>query len=183
MFSKATRRYSLALYEAAEEGKKLKKVATDSYNLIDLVKSSRDLHLLFTSPVIRNDKKMQIVELLFEKKIDRLTLDFIKLLITNNREALIVDVLDDFLELKNDAEGKTKASIKTAVKFDDAEKKKIKERIDGFTKLDCIPDFEEDVSLIGGFTVQVKDVVIDASIKRQLENLRNKFKGINIKQF
>lgn len=183
MLSKAIKRYSLALYEAAVSEKKLKNVAEDSVNLISLINSNRDLHLFFLSPVIRYEKKIEIVEKLFAKKIAKITLDFIKLLIINNREALVVDVFSDFLDLKNDAEGKIKASIKTAVAFDDKEKKKIKEKIDSFTEKDSIPEFEEDKSLIGGFTVQVKDKVIDASIKRQLDNLRNRFKGINIKQF
>lgn len=181
MFSKAIRRYSIALYQAALNEKKLEKVATDSINIINLVNSSRDLHLFFLSPVIRYDKKIQIIEKIFTKKIEKLTLDFVKLLIANNRESLLTEILNGFLELKNDAEGKVRATIRTAVEFDEKEKRKIKEKIDMFTGLKSIPEFSEDKSLIGGFTIQVKDVILDASIKRQLENLRSKFKVLNIK--
>lgn len=181
MFSKATRRYSTALYQASLNEKKLEKVATDSINITNLVNSNRDLHLFFLSPVIRYDKKIQIVEKIFTKKIEKLTLDFIKLLIANNREPLLTEILNGFLELKNDAEGKVRASIKTAVEFDEKEKRKIKEKIDTFTGLNSIPEFSEDKSLIGGFTIQVKDMILDASIKRQLENIRSQFKGLNIK--
>ncbi len=182
MLSKATRRYSLALYEAAVSEKKLNKVAEDCINLIDLIKSNRDLNLFFSSPVIREEKKIQIVEKLFDKKINKLTIDFIKLIITNNRGMLVSDIFNGFLELKNEAEGKVKAEVKTAIKISDKEKKKLKEKLDGFTRMDSIPEFYIDESLMGGFTIKVKDEVIDASIKRQLENLRNRFKGINIKQ-
>jgi F-type H+-transporting ATPase subunit delta len=183
MLSKATRRYSLALYEAAVSEKKLNKVAEDSVNLIYLINSNRDLYLFFSSPVIREDKKIQVVENLFDKKINKLTIDFLKLIIVNNRGALVTEIFNGFLDLKNDAEGKVKAEVITAVKIDEKEKKKLKEKLDGFTGMNSIPEFRVDNELVGGFTIQVKDVVIDASIKRQLENLRNRFKGINIKQF
>jgi F-type H+-transporting ATPase subunit delta len=181
MLSKAIHRYSFALFQAAENSKKLDKVATDSNNLIGLIKSSKDLRLFFISPVIKQEKKVKIVETLFKKKISQLSFEFIKLLISHNREGLIVDILEGFLDLKNDSEGKIKAKVITAVEFDEKEKKKIKGKIDGFTDKNSITDFSEDNGLIGGFTIQVKDTVIDASIKRQLDNLRNKFKGINIK--
>ncbi|MCX6164721.1 MAG: ATP synthase F1 subunit delta [Ignavibacteriae bacterium] len=180
MLSKAIHRYSLALFQAAENDKKLSKVAVDSNNLIGLIKSSKDLHLFFVSPVIKQEKKIKIVETLFKKKISQLSFEFIKLLIVHNREGLIVDILEGFLDLKNDSEGIIKATVISAIKFDDMEKKKMKEKIDGFTDKNSIPDFSEDNSLIGGFTIQVKDTVIDASIKRQLDNLRNKFKDIII---
>lgn len=181
MLSKAIRRYSLALYQAADSAKKLDAVADDSKNLIGLLKSSRDLKLFFQSPVIRSDKKVQVVESLFKKKISPLSFDFIKLLIQNKRESLLAEILNGFIDLKNDAEGKIKADIKTAVELDEKAKKKLAESVNAFTGKKSIPEFSLDKSLVGGFTIKVKDVVVDASIKRQLENLRNKFKDINIK--
>jgi F-type H+-transporting ATPase subunit delta len=181
MLSKAIRRYSLALYEAANQSKQLDAIATDSSNLIGLINSSKDLRLFFASPVIRSDKKVKFIESIFKGKISVLCLNFINLLIKNNREGMLSDILNGFLDLKNDSEGKIIAEVKTAVALDDTEKKKITATINTFTGKKSIPEFTVEDSLVGGFTIQVKDVVIDASIKRQLENLRNKFKEINIK--
>ena len=38
--------------------------------------------------------------------------------------------------------------------------------------MECSATYELSKELIGGFTVKVKDEIIDASIKRQLENLK-----------
>jgi F-type H+-transporting ATPase subunit delta len=181
MLSKAIIRYSLALYQAAVQDKKLDVIAEDSNNLIGLIKSNKNLHLFFASPVIKHEKKIQVVNAIFGKSVSQLCFEFIKLLIVHNREGMIVDILEGFLDLKNDAEGKIKARVKTAVQFDEKEKKKIKEKIDSFTGKNSITDFSTEDNLIGGFTIQVKDTVIDASVRRQLDNLRDKFKGINIK--
>ena len=181
MLSKAIRRYSLALYEAALDADKLDEVAGDAENLTNLVKSSSDLRLFFQSPVINKEKKEKVISALFKEKISALTFDFIRLLVKNNRENLLVEIMDCYLEQKNNSEGIVKATVKTAVKIDDIEKKKITEKINSFTGMKSIPEFTTEKDLIGGFTIKVKDIVIDASIKRQLENLRGKFKEINLK--
>ena len=60
-----------------------------------------------------------------------------------------------------------------------AEETKLKKRIEEYSKLKCIPSFMLDEDLIGGFTVQVKDTILDASVQRQLQLLRSKFKESN----
>ena len=176
MFSKISRRYSLALYNAAEKLKKVNDVAQESKMILQLLKSSNELTLFFTSPIIREDKKIKIVEELFKGKVTNITFDFMKLLILRKREPLISYIFEDFLELKNEKDGITSIKVRSAVKLDKAEETKLKKRIEEYSKLKCIPSFELDEDLVGGFTVQVKDTILDASIYRQLQLLRSKFK-------
>ena len=176
MFSKISRRYSLAFYNVAEKINKVDKVTQESKRILQLLKSSDELTLFFTSPIIREDKKIKIVEELFKGKVTNITLDFIKLLIVRKREPLISFILEDFLELKNEKDGIINIKVRSAVKLDKAEETKLKKRIEEYSKLKCIPSFKLDENLIGGFTVQVKDTILDASIQRQLQLLRSKFK-------
>ena len=176
MFSKISRRYSIALYKAADNLKKIDVVARDSNDILNLLKSSNKLSLFFSSPVIRKDKKIMVVKDLFEGKISEITFNFIKLLIVRNRENIISYILNDFLELKNEKEGVIDVTIKTAVELNKTEESKFKKKIDDYTKLRCIPSYQIDKDLLGGFTVQMKDTILDASIQRQLQMLKNRFK-------
>jgi F-type H+-transporting ATPase subunit delta len=176
MYSKISRRYSKALYKASEVQNKVKEVAQDSENILNLLKSSKDLSLFFASPIIRMDKKEMVVEDLFKGKISDLTYNFVKLLIKRNREELISYIFEDFLELKNEKEGVIDVAIKTVVKLNKNEESKFKKKIDDYTNLICVPSFQLDEDLIGGFTLQIKDTILDASIQRQLQLLKNKFK-------
>ena len=176
MFSKISRRYSLALFNVAEKLKKVNDVTQESKRILELLKLSNELSLFFTSPIIREDKKIKIVEELFKGKVTNISLDFIKLLIVRKREPLLSFILEDFLDLKNEKDGITNIKVRSAVKLDKAEETKLKKRIEEYSKLKCIPSFELDEDLVGGFTVQVKDTILDASIYRQLQLLRSKFK-------
>jgi F-type H+-transporting ATPase subunit delta len=172
---KVDHRYSLALFNASEEINCREEIAKDAINLINLLKNERELRLFFASPVIKNEKKIKIVESFFKPRLNYLMVDFMKLLILRNREGMIVNILKEFLLLKDDREGILNVNVTTAVKLENELEGKFKMIFDDYTKLNCRTEFETDEKIIGGFKVQFKDVVVDASIKRQLELLKNKF--------
>ena len=178
---RVAKRYYLALYDAAKKAKSLDKVAEDSANIIGLIQSNHNLLLFFRSPVIRYETKIKIVEILFKGKISILTLEFLKLLIKKSRENILLETLGGFILLKELHEGIIPATVKSAVSLDKDEMKKIKEKIDSYSGMNSKPVFNIDESLMGGFTLQIKDTVVDASIKRQLELLKIQFKKQNLK--
>jgi len=177
---RVSRRYSLALYNAAVKSGRLEPVISDAEQILGLLNSSRQLLLFFASPVIRPATKNKTVAALFSGKIEKLTLEFLFLLIKHKRENIIKILLEDFIILTKERKGIVDISVHTAVGLNDGEKNKIISEMESFTKKKVIADFIVDKSVIGGFTVQVKDTIVDASIKRQLENLRSKFKESNI---
>jgi F-type H+-transporting ATPase subunit delta len=177
---KVDHRYSLALFNASIEGNCLDAIAEDAMNLIDLLKKEHELRLFIASPVLRSERKINIVETFFRPRLNSLMIDFIKLLILKNREGMLVSILKEFLLLKDSKEGILNVEITSAVKLDDEIIKKFKTKFDDYTKMNCRAVLEIDKSLIGGFTVQFKDTIVDASIKRQLEMLKTRFKEQNI---
>jgi F-type H+-transporting ATPase subunit delta len=177
---RVSRRYSLALYNAAVKAGRLEAVISDSEQILGLLNSSRRLFLFFASPVIRPETKNKTVTALFGGKIEKLTLEFLYLLIKHKRENIIKILLEDFIYLTKERKGIVDISVHTAVGLNEGEKSKIIGEMESFTKKKVVADFVIDKSVIGGFTVQVKDTILDASIKRQLDNLRTKFKESNI---
>ncbi|CAN5407826.1 F0F1 ATP synthase subunit delta [soil metagenome] len=176
MFQKITRRYSLALYTAAKEGKVLPEVEKDVKMIIESLEGSRELTLFFSNPVINSEKKIAIIKELFEGKISPLTLDYLYLLVEKKRENIVIDLLKDFVQLKNDNDGIVDTIIETTVEMDSKEKEKMNKKVEGYLNLKINPTYEINKDLIGGFRVKFKDTIIDASIKRQLEVLKKRFK-------
>ena len=176
MLERISRRYSTALYEEAKQKGELDKVSGDVDGVIDVITSSRDLELFFKSPIIDQKKKEAIVKEIFEGKVAKLTMNFMLLLIQRHRDAHILEILHDYQQLKNEKDGIVSVDVTSAVELTDDEKKQMKEKIDSYTKLNSKLSFKVDPNLIGGFIVKIKDVILDASIRRQLEILRKRFK-------
>lgn len=176
MVSKAARRYSIAFYGLAEEKGKLEEVAKDISTVLDMLKSNRQLELFFESPIISKNKKNEVVKDVFEGKISKESKNFIDLLVLRGREKLLKDIFIDFLNLKKEKEGIVDVFVKTSVPLSDGEKAEMKKKLDSFTKLKSDMNFDIDKDIIGGFVAQINDTILDASIKRQLERLRTKFR-------
>lgn len=175
MISRASRRYSLALYGLAEEKGLLNDVSKDISICINLIKSNRNLELFFTSPAIPKIKKISVVGEIFKGRISDLSLNFIKLLIDRGRGEIILIVFEDFVNLKKEKDGILDVRVKTAIEISDEEKTLMKKKIDDYTGKDGHLYFERDSSIIGGFVAKIGDTILDGSIKRQLELLKEKF--------
>lgn len=178
MQSKLIHRYSGALYEASAESKKVKKVADDCGGLIDLIEKSKELQLLFRSPIIDKLKKGKILKELFKGRINDLTLNLLLLLVRNGREEYTAEVLAGYLDLLDEKEGIIKPVFTSAVEMTDKDRTKIKKDIDKLSGKNAKPVFKIDTGLIGGFTIRMKDSIIDGSVIRQLglmkQSLRTK---------
>lgn len=176
MKSKASRRYSIALYEVALEKNILEQILRDIEYCLALKKANPDLEMFFRSPVIPKYKKIPVVKEIFAGKISELTLSFMNLLLERNRGELTKEIFEDFIKLKKEKEGFVDVMVKTSMQLGDEEKISMKKKIDEYTGKSGLMSFEIDKSIIGGFVAKIDDTILDASIKRQLEILKNKFR-------
>jgi F-type H+-transporting ATPase subunit delta len=176
MITKAARRYTTALYGVAEDKGQLDEVTKDITYVLGLINSNKDLELFFASPIISNAKKLSLVKEIFGESISELSMSFINLLVSRRREALIKGIFEDFINLKKEKDGIVDVFVKTSVPLNDDEKQKMKQKLDAYTKLKSELNFEIDKNIIGGFVAKINDTILDASIKRQLEKLKEKFK-------
>lgn len=172
---KVARRYTLALFVLTEELKLTSNVVKDFTGLVNTIEKSKDLKLLLKTPIINSSKKGKVLEALFKGKVQDLTLKFIILLTKKERENYLFDIAKDFLDLVNEKHGIVKAKIKTAIEISDKDKKQLTEKLSLYTGKEILADFTIDKSIQGGFVAQVKDSIIDASITRQLQLLREQF--------
>ena len=176
MANKLTSSYSDSLYEAASADNILNDVAADCVGFLSLIAESKELNIVLDSPVISKFKKINIIKTLFEGKVNKLTLNLILLVIKNRRESFLKLILQDFLDMKDEKEGIIKPVYTTALELKEEEKIKLKKEIDSITKKNSIPSFEVNPALIGGFTINIGDSIIDGSVKRQLEMMRKSLK-------
>ncbi|HAY35197.1 MAG TPA: ATP synthase F1 subunit delta [Ignavibacteria bacterium] len=176
MISKAARRYSSALYAIAEERGNADQISGDIERSLELINANRELELFFVSPVISKNKKLAVVKDVFGKEVSELIMTFLNIIIDRRRESLVKDIFTDFLNLKKEKQGIVDVYVKTTVELNEQEKENMKKTIEAFTKLKSDMKFGLDNSIIGGFVATISDTVLDASIRRQLDLLRDRFR-------
>ena len=99
---------------------------------------------------------------------------FVALLIENRRTDLLKFILQDYVDLYYKSAGIKIARLKTAVPVPSLESK-LAELVRSKTGCEVKMVSEVDPQLVGGFVFSVDDMMLDASVARQIELIRRQF--------
>jgi len=171
-FSLATR-YAKSLIQLVNEQGKLEQVYKDINSVNGIFESSRDLKLMFKSPIITSDKKLNVVKQLFEGKIDTVLYQFMVLVIKKGREAYLNEITQSFIIQYNSIKNITPVKITSAVKLEESVVKGIINALIAKENLGEVQLTEiVDAGMVGGFILQYGDKMIDSSVSRRLNSLK-----------
>jgi len=168
-------RYGTALLQSAEKEHLLEQTASDAEMIAKTVRENRELRLFFASPIIEKEKKKQVLDELFGKRVGRVMARFLNLLTEKDREGQLLDIVEQFLHLFDEKRGILRVEVASAVDLTETERDRLKSRLESYTGKTVVPGFRRDPALLGGFVVRLDDRVIDASLVHQLSLLREKF--------
>jgi F-type H+-transporting ATPase subunit delta len=173
-------RYAAALFELAVENKLVEEVYQDSLLILQTCEQSKDLRLLLKSPIINTGKKLTILREIFEKKIQRISMIYIEIMIRKKRESFIQVVAKQFAELYKLYNNILTVQFISPVLPDADVEKKVLDLMKNYTHLNIDLKAEIDESLIGGFVLRWNNIQYDASIRREIENMRNAIAKVNL---
>lgn len=174
--SRATSRYVKSLLDLAIEKKVLEEVHTDMLLFSETVSKNRALALLLQSPVIKHEKKLDILKAIFAGKVHNLTMAFFEIITRKNREPLLEGIAGEFHNAYNEYKGIGKAVVTTATPMDAkirAELEQLVRRYSDKKQIELVEVVDPD--LIGGFILNVGDRQVDASIRSKLKTLKVSF--------
>lgn len=174
--SRAASRYVKSLLGLAVEKKALEEVHRDMLLFSDTVSKSRPLELLLRNPVIKHDKKLEILKKLFGGKVNNLTMAFFEIITRKNREPILEAVAREFHNAYNEYKGIGKATVITAVPLDAKLRSEFERLVREYSDKKEIELIEKvDPDLIGGFVLNVGDRQVDASIESKIKTLKLQF--------
>jgi F-type H+-transporting ATPase subunit delta len=171
-------RYAKSLLDIAKEQGQVETVYEDMLTLQSINKNSRDFLMLLRSPIVTADKKNKVITAVTEGKISPLTATFIKLLVSKAREAVLPEIITSFIQQYKAFKNIYTVKLVTAAPVSDALKNEIVNRVKQTSNMQNIElEATVDNSLIGGFTLQAGDKLIDASISYDLKQIAKQFEN------
>ena len=172
--STSANRYSLALYELANETNTIVQCEENSLAFLNLINNNKDFDKFIKDPTIKKDILMNVINKISENsKLDILFKNFLVFLITKRRFFFVENILNKFNEICSEKRGELKAKIKSAKELSQIEIDNITEELSKNFKSKIKLDYKYDQSLIGGLVVQVGSTMIDTSIKNKLQLIEN----------
>ena len=168
-------RYSLALYELAEESNLLSKIETNSVSILNLIGTSVDFNNLIKDPTVSRNELINAINKIFDYlEIENLLKNFTNFLVNKRRFFFIEQILNNFIEICSEKRGELKTEIRSAKNLSNDEMNNIKDELSKHFTSKIKIDYKYDESLIGGLIVQVGSTMIDTSIKNKLQQIENK---------
>jgi len=168
-------RYSLALYELANESNHLEQVEDQSLSILDLISSSKDFSNLIKDPTSSQEDLLKVINNISENnKFENLLKNFLSFLITKRRFFYVEQILKSFIETCSKKRGELKAELKSAKELSSEEITKITDELTQNFSSKIKLNYKHEQSLIGGLVVQVGSTMVDTSIKNKLQQIENR---------
>jgi F-type H+-transporting ATPase subunit delta len=165
------RPYASAVFKWAKETASAAKWS-EQLAFLSAVMNSKEMSVLVGNPKVKKDRLTDLLLDVGKGHIDNEGVNFLKLLVQNNRLALLPDIAKLFEEQKAEDEGYIAVEVLTAFGFTKEAQQKFTATLEKTLSKKVHMNVTLDKSLIGGVLVRAGDRVIDGSIKGQLQNLQ-----------
>lgn len=171
-------RYAKSLIDLSIEKNQLEIIYNDIKFLQLMCKQNLDFVNMLKSPVIGSAKKEKIIETIVSGKVNELTAAFLKLLVNKTREYNLPEIIVAFINQYNKLNDIHQVTITTAIPMSETLQNAIVNKITSTTSVKKISlETEVNEALIGGFTLEMDGNLIDASILRDLNDVKRQFKN------
>ena len=170
--SQLAKNYALALIDNMNNKNLNTKEFLDELELINnTIKNSNDLFSVLVNPTITNEIKYEILEAIFQNKISIDNLNFLKILVENERIKDFSQIYYEFKFILNVKNNIQPVNIISAIELSNEQKSKIIEKLSNKLKKNILPDWTIDRSIIAGIVIKIYDNIIDMSLKNRIDRL------------
>jgi F-type H+-transporting ATPase subunit delta len=168
----AARRYAEAAFQVAMADGTLDRWQADLASAAELL-GRPDVAPVVGSPAVPLSQRQGIVDQLLRPRIAPQALRLISLLVERGKVAGLPSVSENYNRMLNAHRGVVEATVTSAVPLTADETAAIRSRVEAMAGSAVELRTEVDPDLIGGLTIQVRDRLLDASIRGRLERLRD----------
>ena len=168
----AARRYAEAAFQVALAENQLDRWEAD-LALAAGILSSPEVAQAVDSPAIPLTQRQAVAEALLRERISPAALRLVDLLVGRGKASLLPRVSAEYHRQLNAHRGVVEATVTSAVPLTADETAAIRSRVEAMAGAKVDLQTAVDQNLIGGLTIQVRDRLLDASIRGRLERLRD----------
>jgi F-type H+-transporting ATPase subunit delta len=172
------RRYASALADVVLQRGEAREVQAELTAWEQMIQSSPNLLEVFRNPTIALDKKRALLNKLIERTKPRpTTVNFLKVLLQNQRLTELGEINRRFAEVLDARAGMVAANVKTARPVPADSQQRLQAKLTSLTNKKVRINFATDPELIGGLVTRIGSTVYDGSVRNQLQLIKERMAG------
>lgn len=174
-----SKRYAEALFLLGQEKNSINQLKQEFSQVQEIFENNSELRTFLMHPRINNTDRKKFIEEVFQS-FQKDVVHTLKLLVDRQRTALIPDIIEQFIQFANDAEGIALATVYTARTLTDAEKQQLEQNLKKRLNKQTIQmDNVVDPELIGGVKIRIGNTIYDGSISGKLRRIEQQIVTAN----
>jgi F-type H+-transporting ATPase subunit delta len=175
--SRVARVYAEALFAAADDAGRVERVQADLGAFDDALRGSPQLRGAMLNPQIDRASKARVLDGLTAGG-DQLVVNALRLMLQKGRIALTADMRREFERLAAEAARVVDVEVTSAVPLGDEAEHELLARVRQATgrRVRLVKSIDADV--LGGLVLRIGDVVLDASLRARVAQLREQLSGM-----
>ena len=175
--SRLSKRYARALFSLGQEDGSFNQYGRELDEFAVLFKENSDFRQVIGNPIFDSEDRKKLLDFVLERSgFSVLVKNFLNLLLDKQRIGAIETINKHYAMLTDEASNIAHADIITAKPLKEKTLEQVIKSLEGLTSKKIKPDVKESPELIGGIVVKIGDLVLDGSVKAQLEGLKESFK-------
>lgn len=168
--------YGSALYQAAVELKKEQVLLEEAEGLVAVFRENPELAGLLRNPTVSANEKKDLIQKIFEGRIEQELLNFLYVLVDKRRIRHFDRAVKVYKKLMDKAHGVAYGRILSVQPLSGERLREFEEQAGSLLKTRVALENEVDASLLGGVKIFVNGKVFDASVRTRLLELGNSIK-------
>lgn len=165
------RPYADAVFELAEANGTLAEW-TDALAALAAIVANEDVAALMGNPEVDETRLTDAIIAVAGSDLNTGAANLVRLLAENSRLPLAPQIAEQFEALRAEAENRVDVSVVSAVAFSDAQQQSLAQSLEQRLERSVRLTFTQDQDMIGGAIIKAGDLVIDGSLRAQLERMR-----------
>lgn len=168
--------YARSLLDLAnEQPGQAEAIGEDLKGLREIIESNAGLADILANPGVGADDRRQLVERLFRGRVSPLLWNFLGVLNAKGRLGILAQVAEAYHDLLDEQLGNVEVDVTVARRLELDQLEQLRRRVSQALGRNAVVHQYVDESIIGGLVLRVQDRLIDASVRSQLDLMRERF--------
>lgn len=175
--SAVAKRYARAAVDVANEQKGtagVEQLAAGLTTFQQAFDASQDLKEVLLNPALSSTRQAALQKVLASLKVEGQAARLVDVLVQNDRIEILPDVVTEVVAIADEQVGRVRAQVTCATELSDAQVQRLVRALEKRFGQKVVVEVAQDAQLLGGLVVQVGDVTLDSSLRRQLTLLRER---------
>ena len=169
--------YAEALFNVVRAEGELDRVEEELWRFGKLLESAHELKQALSDQGIDRAQRVKVLEDLLADKVSAHTLGLLTFIVAQGRARQLPQILEELGDLAARARNSVVAEVRSAIPLDEQQRAELAEALGKATGRSVTVKALVDPSVMGGVVAKVGDTVIDGTVRRRLEQVKEQVRA------